>query len=392
MYGSYAADLASWGLAVVLYDLPELVDDVTMVSVLGSILDACTSNARVGPYIDARAILMAGHSRGGKLSVLAAARDPRVKGIALLDPVDVTSMTPTGPGYPSALPAMRIACGPPRNIPALIVGAACNTGIIPADANYRRFLASCPGPCWFLELDGAGHLQFLDAKVDLFSAFVQSGPTPDEAVRLVSKAAVISWALEMAVPLARGELGSSRQVLERLQQTAGLLERQAPLSWSFKGFDVVSCPTSNGAARSGSGPAAKGGAAGAAAASSSPWPSSSSSSPSSTGPSYGGGTSPRVWADNAQRTEPGTGSQRGAGYYESQSSASATEATSTPQTERGGSVSGDSGSSGRGGGWSYEELIRMRARELKAILVERGVDCSDCFEKGDLAKRIMDKC
>ncbi len=34
----------------------------------------------------------------------------------------------------------------------------------------------------------------------------------------------------------------------------------------------------------------------------------------------------------------------------------------------------------------------MRARELKAILVERGVDCSDCFEKQDLAKRIMERC
>ncbi|GLI62043.1 hypothetical protein VaNZ11_004625, partial [Volvox africanus] len=376
MYGSYAADLASWGLAVVLYDVPELVDDVTMVSVLGSILNACTSNVRVGPYVDARAILLAGHSRGGKLSVLAAANDPRVKGIALLDPVDVTNMTPTGPGYPSALPAMRIACGPPRNIPTLIVGAACNTGIIPSDANYSRFLASCPGPCWFLELNGAGHLQFLDAKVDLLSAFVQSGPTPDEAVRRVSKAAVISWALEMAVPLARGEAANIRQVLKRLKQTARLLEFQASLSWSFKGFDVVGSPTSSGAARSGNRATDRGGAAAAAGTS-------SSSHQSSTSSSFGGTPFPGV-ANNAQQTEPGREPQRGPGYYDTQPSASATQATSKTQGQRGDSVGGDSQSSGRGCGWSYEELIRMRARELKTILVERNVDCSDCFEKGDL--------
>ncbi|GIL51174.1 hypothetical protein Vafri_7240 [Volvox africanus] len=382
MYGSYAADLASWGLAVVLYDVPELVDDVTMVSVLGSILNACTSNVRVGPNVDTRAILLAGHSRGGKLSVLAAASDPRVKGIALLDPVDVTSMTPTGPGYPSALPAMRIACGPPRNIPALIVGAACNTGIIPPDANYRRFLTSCPGPCWFLELDGAGHLQFLDAKVDLLSAFVQSGPTPDEAVRRVSKAAVISWALEMAVPLARGEVVNSRQVLERLQQTVRLLEHQAPLSWSFKGFDVMRSPTSSGAARSGKGASDRGGAAAAAAASSSSSPSSNSSSQQSSTDSYfGSGPIPGV-THNAQQTEPGRVPQR----------SPATQATSTTQGQRGDNVGRDSQTSGCGCGWSYDELMRMRARELKAILVERRVDCSDCFEKGDLVKRIMDKC
>ncbi|EFJ49604.1 hypothetical protein VOLCADRAFT_117050, partial [Volvox carteri f. nagariensis] len=296
MYGSYATDLASWGLAVVLYDLPELVDDVMMVSALGSILDACTSDPRVSHYVDSRAIMLAGHSRGGKLSVLAAARDPRVKGIALLDPVDVTSMTPIGPGYPSALPAMRVACGPPRSIPTLIVGAARNTGVIPADANYRRFLASCPGLCWFLELTGAGHLQFLDAKVDLLSAFVESGPTPDEAVRRVSKAAVLAWALELAAPLARGEPLIGRQVLERLRQVTALLGHQAPLSWSFKGFDVLG---------DGSGAAQRKG--------------------------------------------------------------------------------------GQSRGWTYEDLMRMRARELKAILVDLGVDCSDCFEKMDLANRIMER-
>ncbi|GLC36869.1 hypothetical protein PLESTB_000183900 [Pleodorina starrii] len=377
LYGSYAADLASWGLAVVLYDLPELVDDVTMVSALGSILDACTSDPRVRPHVDARALLLAGHSRGGKLSVLAAASDPRVKGIALLDPVDVTAMTPTGPGYPSALPAMRVACGPPRHLPSLVLGAACNTGVIPANANYKRFVASCPGPCWFLELRGAGHLQFLDAKVDLFTAFVQSGPTPDEAVRRVSKAALLAWALELAVPLARGDTVSGRQVTERLQQTAALLERQAPLACSLKGFDTLPGPASSGAAQTGAGAAAAAAAASGASSSAS-----SSSSRSSSG--GGGGSTAGAWGatsragSETQRTW--TGTERGAA-----SSASETASAS----------SGGGGGRGAGGGrsrWRTEELMAMRARELKAILLERGVDCSDCFEKADLARRIVERC
>ena len=52
-------------------------------------------------------MLLLGHSRGAKLSVLAAAADSRVRALALLDPVNNTVMTPSGPGYPSALPPLR---------------------------------------------------------------------------------------------------------------------------------------------------------------------------------------------------------------------------------------------------------------------------------------------
>ena len=48
-----------------------------------------------------------GHSRGGKLSVLAAARDPRVTACCLLDPVDNTKYAPLGPEYPSAVAALH---------------------------------------------------------------------------------------------------------------------------------------------------------------------------------------------------------------------------------------------------------------------------------------------
>ena len=45
--------------------------------------------------------------QGGKLSVLAAAVDPRVVALCLLDPVDNTVWAPLGPGYPSAVQALR---------------------------------------------------------------------------------------------------------------------------------------------------------------------------------------------------------------------------------------------------------------------------------------------
>ena len=45
--------------------------------------------------------------QGGKLSVLTAAVDPRVAAVCLLDPVDNTVYAPLGPGYPSAVQALK---------------------------------------------------------------------------------------------------------------------------------------------------------------------------------------------------------------------------------------------------------------------------------------------
>lgn len=40
----------------------------------------------------------------------------------------------------------------------------------------------------------------------------KSGPTPDDLVRRVSKAALVAWARELALPLARGEQVDGQQV------------------------------------------------------------------------------------------------------------------------------------------------------------------------------------
>lgn len=42
-----------------------------------------------------------------------------------------------GSGYPSALPAMRTASSAPRRVPVLVIGAAMNGAVIPAEGNYK---------------------------------------------------------------------------------------------------------------------------------------------------------------------------------------------------------------------------------------------------------------
>lgn len=41
---------------------------------------------------------------------------------------------------------------------------------------------------------------------------------------------------------------------------------------------------------------------------------------------------------------------------------------------------------------SYEDLMGRSAKELKTILTERGIGTSDCVEKTDLARKIMQTC
>jgi hypothetical protein len=41
---------------------------------------------------------------------------------------------------------------------------------------------------------------------------------------------------------------------------------------------------------------------------------------------------------------------------------------------------------------SYGQLMAMRVKELKRLLQEHGVDSSDCFEKEELVKRVLERC
>lgn len=41
---------------------------------------------------------------------------------------------------------------------------------------------------------------------------------------------------------------------------------------------------------------------------------------------------------------------------------------------------------------SYEELMGRSAKELKAMLTDRGLSTADCVEKGDLARKVVEQC
>lgn len=78
-------------------------------------------------------------------------------------------------------------------------------------------------------------------------------------------------------------------------------------------------------------------------------------------------------------------------------------ASASPQAhQQPAAATGSSGGGGGGAGGdkkavppvtkSYDELMQLSIKELKALLNERGVGHSDCLEKGDLARRVVERC
>ena len=112
--------------------------------------------------------MLAGHSLGGKISLLTAARDARPVGVFAIDPVD----TAGGPGSrPSeANPSVAPELMPDITVPVGVIGETTNatcTGLFcqpcaPADENFQRYVDAATGPLWMAEVAGANHMSFLD--------------------------------------------------------------------------------------------------------------------------------------------------------------------------------------------------------------------------------------
>lgn len=89
------------GYVVVAYDRRETalqpLSDADCVMVIRGLMDWVGGQVDVVAVANPRKALLVGHSRGARLSVLAATQDTRVKGLALIDPVDFSYEQRPGP-------------------------------------------------------------------------------------------------------------------------------------------------------------------------------------------------------------------------------------------------------------------------------------------------------
>jgi dienelactone hydrolase len=225
LYRSYGEHLASHGFVVALPTLRMslfkashvvLAEDVryALDQCLG--LDADPSSPLYG-LIDETAVGASGHSLGGKLSLLEAVDDPRVRAIAVLDPVDVAGPGASStPESPSVAPEMMSAI----SIPLLLVGAELGadevffTSCAPAGENYQAFFAAANPPATEVTQIGVGHGQYVDPGAGFVLALCAKGTVPDDAVRAASVAYLTAFFL--------GHLAGDAAALEWLDERLAL--------------------------------------------------------------------------------------------------------------------------------------------------------------------------
>ena len=169
--------------------------DIVCVEFLQDLINWCRTSVPLGPLCDSNCVYLIGHSRGGKISTLAAARDPRVKALFLIDPVDVTVYAPLSADFPSAVAALRGLGASGRSLPMAVVGSGRRAAdCAPSTSNYRFFYEASESPAWETVISDAGHLQYLDARsgnaMDLVCA---AGEVPDAAVAEITAAMMVTW-------------------------------------------------------------------------------------------------------------------------------------------------------------------------------------------------------
>jgi dienelactone hydrolase len=131
-----------------------------------------------------------GHSLGGKLSLLTATLDPRIKASITLDPVDsaVNCAPQECPDVSSLVPSLGIPTG---FLGETLDGASC----APTADNYATFYASANAPSFSVTVLGASHTSFLD---DVFAcgppcSFCFPASVPNAQVTAMSRAYVVAF-------------------------------------------------------------------------------------------------------------------------------------------------------------------------------------------------------
>lgn len=163
-YEGYAERLASFGYVAVTADFPagffgnSHVDNATD---MAGVIDWATAEPTLAALVDTKLVGMMGHSLGGKVSLLAATFDPRIKAVLALDPVD-SSMNCSPQKCPDVSNLM-----PSLAIPTGFLGETLDASgglqpCAPAADNFTTFYAGANAPSFQVTVNGANHMSFLD--------------------------------------------------------------------------------------------------------------------------------------------------------------------------------------------------------------------------------------
>jgi predicted dienelactone hydrolase len=190
-YESYLERLATFGYVAITVDFPAPFignKHIENGQDLDAGLDWAATNATLKPIANVNNAGATGHSLGGKVAVLAAAADPRIKASITLDPVD-SSFFCSASDCPDASEKL------PLKIPMGFIGETLDASggfqpCAPAADNFQTFYAKSAAPSLSVEVLGANHLSFTD---DPFSGICKNPTAKHEDVLGLSHAMVVAF-------------------------------------------------------------------------------------------------------------------------------------------------------------------------------------------------------
>lgn len=139
--------------------------------------------------VDTSRVVIAGHSLGGKLALMAALEDSRVYGVVGIDPVDgVPPGVEISPDNPSVTPE-RMG---DFDFPMVFVGEdADSTRCAPQAENYRAYYDATTAPVVRIEITDANHVSFLDNPTCGFLCNLCAEPSDDPEVTKAITAGIV---------------------------------------------------------------------------------------------------------------------------------------------------------------------------------------------------------
>ena len=196
-YKGYVQRLASFGYVALTADFPAGfvgINNVENAKDLLAGLDWAAAKAELAGKADVSKAGATGHSLGGKVSIIAASMDARIKATITLDPVD-GSMNCTPQNCPDASSLV-----PTLTIPTGFLGETTDAAggfqpCAPAADNFTTFYAGAKSPSLMVTVTGANHMSFLDnvATCGFICSFCKMATAPNAQVNALAKAYVVAF-------------------------------------------------------------------------------------------------------------------------------------------------------------------------------------------------------
>ncbi len=199
LYKSYLQRLATFGYVAMTVDFPTSFlgnDNPAEAKDLVGGVDWAKADATLGPLVDATTVGMTGHSLGGKVALLAATTDARVKAAIVLDPVDGGG--PSGCSAPKCVTVADLMPG--LHVPTGFLGETTDaTGSFqacaPAAVNFATFYAKTNTPSLEVTVLGANHMSFVDdvTACGATCSVCNAATAPNAQVNGLAKAYVVAF-------------------------------------------------------------------------------------------------------------------------------------------------------------------------------------------------------